>query len=135
MSESSVVIKDQNIFYTLLGMKADRKLIDVLCWMIFIKEWPVVVTDFFRKGSRGVHGTDPVRGLDIRSSIYADPRAVEFEVNENWVYDNTRPDKQVALYHNAGTGFHFHIQVHPLTEFIGSQHEFMKIRARLGSLL
>ena len=133
--DTPIKVKTQNIFLTLMGKQADRKLIYLVCWMAMVKEWPLVVTDFYRKGSRGVHGTDPVRGLDIRSWIYPDPRAIEFEINDNWIYDNTRPDKQVALYHNAGSGYHFHLQVHPLTEFVGPQKEFIEIQRFIAGLI
>jgi len=135
MADMEVKIKSQNIFLTLMGMQADHKLINLVCWMIMVKEFPVVVTSFYRKGNRGVHGTNPVRAMDIRSHIYKDPRAVEWEINENWIYDNTRPDKQVALFHDAGSGYHFHLQVHPYTEFVGPQQEFVQMQKVLAGLI
>ena len=59
----------------------------------------------------------PHRAFDLRtmglSSIEA--RRIESRINEAWIYDPTRPNLHVALYHDAGSGHHMHIQVHDAT--------------------
>ena len=37
------------------------------------------------------------------------------EINKYWIYDPERPEKKVAIYHDAGSGKHIHLQVHPNT--------------------
>jgi hypothetical protein len=74
-----------------------------------------VITSAFRLGDSGVHGTQPVRGLDLRCwDTDLGFRVAEW-VNARWAYDPDRPGKQCALYHNAGSGVHLHLQAHPKT--------------------
>lgn len=121
-------IKDNHIFLTLLAKNAHPKLVELLAWMIFVKGYEVVATSFFRKTGSGVHSTDPVRAIDIRSWIYQDSYAVAYEINSDWIYDNTRPDLDVALLHDVGSGMHFHLQVHRNTEFVGDPTEWAKVQ-------
>jgi hypothetical protein len=75
----------------------------------------VVVTSHFRQGDKGVHGTNPCRGLDIRSWVYGDPQSICEMINRAYEYDPKRPDKRCAILHNVGKGEHIHLQVHPNT--------------------
>ena len=68
-----------------------------------------------REGDKGVHGTVPLRGLDIRCRDLCLGKCVEDWVNEHWQYDPERPDKNVCWCHDTGQGMHLHIQVHPNT--------------------
>jgi hypothetical protein len=65
----------------------------------------------------GVHQTSPHRALDIstRALVYTEAKRVERAVNASWSYDAARPEKDCALYHDAGSGYHLHIQVHSAT--------------------
>jgi hypothetical protein len=65
-----------------------------------------------------VHMADPLRGGDFRTSMFTHQEclAIQQSVNDAWVYDPTRPEKLVCLYHKLDSGaYHFHIQVHPNT--------------------
>ena len=75
-----------------------------------------VVTSCYRPEDKGVHGTMPVRGLDLRCNVFAGPDIADY-INVLWQYDPDRPDKKVALYHRAYPegGWHLHLQVHDHT--------------------
>ena len=107
-------VKDYDVFYSLLANSYHYKLIEVV-WWINKKYGDLMFTCGKRHGDTGVHGTDPCRGIDLRSWIYKDPQEVVDSVNDIFVYDPDRPDKSVAMLHNAGSGEHIHIQVHPNT--------------------
>ena len=117
-----IKIKSTKIFLGLIAKEAHPTLLEILAWLD-LKGIPITVTSFFRRTGSGVHSTDPVRAMDLRSRIIPNPLAVAELINENWIYDNARSHLNVALYHNAGSGFHFHIQVHDNTEFVGPTRE------------
>ena len=79
----------------------------------------VFVTSAYRKDDKGVHGQIPLRGLDIRSTVFEDPEKLCEDINNHWEYDLDRPEKQCAIYHDIGKGFHIHLQVHPKTKYLG----------------
>lgn len=70
-----------------------------------------LITSASRPGDSGVHGALPVRGLDLRCRDQALGRRVERAVRAAWVYDPARPWLHAALYHDAGSGLHLHLQV------------------------
>jgi len=70
-------------------------------------------SSLYRKDDDGVHGTTPLRGTDLIVRDLDVGRAIERYVNQRWMYDPTRPQKLVAMYH--GDHPHLHIQVHPRT--------------------
>ena len=72
-----------------------------------------VITSLYRINDIGVHGTLPLRGVDLRSN--RDQYDIERYVNDNWIYDQTRPNRTVCMVHDAGQGVHIHLQVHPNT--------------------
>ena len=67
-----------------------------------------VVTSAYRPGDPGVHGTMPVRGLDMRCRDQRVGLTIADEVNKKFTYDSERPDKKVAIWHKL----HLHLQVH-----------------------
>lgn len=73
------------------------------------------VTSIYRIGDTGVHGTLPVRGLDLRCADAYFGRLVQDYVNQIWVYDPDRDHLQCCIYHDVGQGAHLHLQVHPKT--------------------
>lgn len=73
------------------------------------------ITSLFRIDDEGVHGTLPLRGLDLRCRTRRHGEEVEKFVNNNWLYDPTRPKKKCCLCHDVGKGLHLHLQVHPKT--------------------
>ena len=68
-----------------------------------------------REGDRGVHGTNPLRAIDIRCRDLGVGNRVEDWVNDLWEYDHSRPEKMVCWCHDTGQGMHLHLQVHPKT--------------------
>jgi len=70
------------------------------------------ITSAFRPGDAGVHGTLRLRGIDWRCHDEAKGKQAEEYINSKWVYDPQRPKMQVALYHDAGNGYHIHLQCH-----------------------
>ena len=77
----------------------------------------LVVTSMYRAGDRGVHGTYPLRGIDVRCHDAVIGARIEALVNEKWAYDPDRPAMQVCWFHDAGHGPHLHFQAHPNTRY------------------
>jgi len=71
-----------------------------------------------KKHPNDLHGTNPVRAIDISEWVYNPGQAKDIEkwINRNWAYDPNRPGMNVAWLHKAKGGvLHFHIQVHQNT--------------------
>jgi hypothetical protein len=113
-----IASKNEQVERNILAVAWHPKLIQLYQW---IKDcYPeALITSAYREGDKGVHGTDPLRGFDLRSWVFDDPESVKDDINEMWVYDPTRPDKKVAILHDVGQGMHFHLQVHDNTQFLG----------------
>ena len=73
------------------------------------------ITSLYRIGDKGVHGTLPLCGLDLRCPSQGHGQEVEKWVNANWIYDPSRPEKKCCIFHNVGNGWHLHLQVHSKT--------------------
>jgi len=109
-------VKSYSVLESLMSVPACIILLSVIKWLIRAYPGLIVITEGYRRGDGGCHGTEPLRAIDIRSWVFDNPLDVERYINENWEYDQKRPGKQVALYHKTETGaYHFHIQVHPNT--------------------
>ena len=88
-----------------------------------------------------VHDTDPLRGLDIGTKKFDDPKLVEQDINQCWEYDHTRNNLTCAVYHaicpachqshreyaevcecgqNIKAYFHIHLQCHNRTRIVNS---------------
>lgn len=78
-----------------------------------------VITSAYRPKDKGVHGTNPLRGIDLRCSDAMIGAHISNWINQRWQYDHNRPQKKVATFHNIGQGNHLHFQVHPQTKRIG----------------
>ncbi len=104
-------IKDRTVLNSLLVVPFDLKLLQIIWWVD--QSWPdlLTITSGYRAGDIGsVHATIPCRGIDIRSWVYKDPYRVKKRINEYWEYDPNRPDKEVCVLHDTGSGWHMHIQ-------------------------
>jgi len=73
------------------------------------------ITSIYRIGDSGVHGTLPVRGIDLRCSYDPFGKFIENFINTRWMYDTERPSKNCCTYHDVGKGKHIHIQTHANT--------------------
>jgi hypothetical protein len=107
-------IKDEDVLLELLEHEFHPKIGDVLRWMESLYPGRMTITSGFRPGV-GVHGTDPCRGVDLRSHNYSAPQKICDHINQVWEYDPARPHMMVCVLHDTGQGIHFHIQVHPTT--------------------
>jgi len=86
-----------------------------------LEEWlwfEPTITSQYRMNTAGVHGTLPLRATDIRCKDASVGRVVEEYLNKRWKYDPERPEKEICIFHDAGTGWHLHVQVHPNTSAI-----------------
>jgi len=117
MKAGTIEIKDANVLEGLMAKKFDPALIPVIVWVAVT--FGLVITESYRdkRHANDVHGTDPVRAVDLRTRCYDGDGAYRImdEINNRWIYDPGRPDKKVAMIHDVGQGLHFHIQVHPNT--------------------
>ncbi len=75
----------------------------------------LTVTSLFRIDDEGVHGTLPLRGVDIRMRDHDIGKLVEEKINDKWCYDPARLGVQCAVFHDIGKGIHLHLQSHPNT--------------------
>lgn len=111
--------KDQAVFQNCFDVCWHPILSNLLFWChtcgLFSE---FVITSGFRNGNSGVHGTDPLRGLDLRSHNLTNPQGTVDVINDHWQYDSTRPEMRCALLHNVGKGMHIHLQVHDNTVII-----------------
>ncbi len=101
------------------GNSLDPKLIEVLQDIVplirAVGPQDAVITSAHRDS--GIHGTNPLRALDLRNHTLAeeDIVGIAHQINSKWVYDDEREDMIVCFRHDIGLGDHFHIQVHPNT--------------------
>lgn len=96
-------------------LNVDKKLQEICEDLCNHSSVACTITSAYRPGDPGVHGTQPLRGLDLRCKIASIGKATCDYINSRWQYDPSRPDKVVAMYHNVGQGDHIHLQVHPNT--------------------
>lgn len=115
-----IKVKDPNVLLSLSEVPAHPRLQDVMLWLCHKYPDKICITEGFRPGP-GVHGTNPCRGRDIRSTVFDQPQEIEDEINDYWLYDPKRPNMQTAFYHRARHengdwgAWHFHVQVHDNT--------------------
>jgi hypothetical protein len=95
-------------------LNLDTKLRNIVR-VLYEKYGLCVITSAYRHGDTGVHGTQPLRGIDLRVRDDQLGVIVANYVNVRYRYDSARPDKKVAKYHDIGQGAHLHLQVHPNT--------------------
>ena len=112
-----VHIKDMSVLRSIMERRFAPILIDITSFIT--QKYGIYITEGYRdkRHPNDLHGTQPVRAIDLRYWCYPDYIALKIQeqVNLIWVYDPSRPDMQVALIHDSGEGKHFHIQVHPNT--------------------
>jgi len=94
----------------------DQNLRDMALWLENETGHEYTITSLYRIGDTGVHGTLPLRGLDLRCRDAAVGEELEDMINQNWLYDPNRPTKMCAKLHGEGYNLHLHLQTHPNTE-------------------
>ncbi len=108
-------------------MKVDVKQISMFHYMLQqVLQWleedtglEFTITSLHRPNDPGVHGTMPLRAVDLRCRYVSLGERLEGLINNRWQYDYTRPEKKVCIAHGEGRNFHLHIQVHPNTRLTG----------------
>jgi len=119
INPGELIVKDADI---LIGLM-ERRFASLLTIIIYevAKKFGIVITESYRdkQHPNDLHGTQPVRAIDLRSWCYGTDQAaykIERWINKRWAYDYNRPERKVAIIHRVGSGaMHFHIQVHPHT--------------------
>ena len=94
------------------------KLRELVEWLETTTGVEFTATSMYRIGDTGVHGTLPLRAVDLRMHNEKLGRAIEEIINEDWQYNQEEWKLKCCLYHNAGSGMHLHLQVHPNTRRI-----------------
>ena len=110
-------IKNYKVLKELLIAPYHPKLVALALWC-YTRWSHFTITSGYRDGDPGVHGQWPCRGLDVRSRDFPNPGKLAADANSLWIYDPHRLHKKCVVYHNAGSGFHFHLQVHDRTKYL-----------------
>ena len=76
----------------------------------------LTITSLYRIGDQGVHGTLPLRAVDVRCHNQEMGKVIETWTNKHYIYDRKRPGMKVCLFHDVGRGWHLHFQVHSNTK-------------------
>lgn len=97
----------------------DKKLRRLALWLEEKTGFEFTDTSIHRIGDDGVHGTLPVRGLDLRCRSQEVGITIEAMINKSWIYDPKRTGKKCCYLHGDGPELHLHLQTHPNTEFRG----------------
>ena len=93
----------------------DKKLRVILVWLEEETGFEFIITSLYRIDDKGVHGTLPLRGADLRIRNEQVGLYIEKLINSEWQYDHKRPDKKCALLHGKCFNLHLHLQTHPNT--------------------
>ena len=112
-----IEVKDTDVLKNLIDRKWHPMLVDIVLWIA--ENYGLCFTEGWRPARHkgDVHDTDPLRAVDLRHWIYPDEiiQEIEHAGNQRWIYDPTRPKMKCIILHSVGSGFHFHVQVHPNT--------------------
>ena len=111
-----IEIKDPDVLIGLIAWQFHHKLQALIRWVVTHYS-NVTITESYRpqRHNNDLHGTVPVRAIDIRSWVYPDPDKIEETINGAWEYDFERPDMKCCVFHGPGENAHFHLQVHKNT--------------------
>ena len=93
----------------------DKNLRDLVVWLGKRSGLEFTATSLYRVNDTGVHGTLPLRGIDLRVRDVNTGTSIEALVNDSWTYDTERPNLKCAILHGIGSNMHLHLQVHPST--------------------
>lgn len=94
----------------------DPILRQILIWIEDETGFEFTITCIFRPRDKGVHGTIPIRGCDLRCRNKIIGYEIQELINNSWIYDSKRPHLECAILHGAGSNLHLHIQVHANTK-------------------
>ena len=113
---SAIGYKSHKVLIGTLTHAWHPKLIELLLWLT-VRHSHLTITSAYREkpihsSDSGIHSSIPLRAFDLRSRDFEDPVKVRNDINQHCIYDPDRPWLNVAIYHNSGMGFHFHLQIH-----------------------
>lgn len=91
------------------------KMRELLEWLEEETGVEFIETSSRRINDKGVHGTDPCRGVDLRMRDKSLGTIIELKINREWIYDPARTCKKCAMLHGKGGNMHLHLQVHDNT--------------------
>ena len=95
----------------------DPLLREIAVWIEANTRMEFTLTSLYRRiGDSGVHGTMPLRAIDLSCTDEHIGNRVAEIINEKYQYDRRRPHKKCAIFHDTGLGPHIHLQVHPNTQ-------------------
>ena len=114
-----IQFKSYEIAHNFCDVQVHPKLTDLLLW-IMEYTGEIIVTSARRyrtihEKDSGIHLTDPLRAVDLRSHIYNCSEKVAEIINTAWQYDWRRKTLRCAVLHDTGLGRHLHIQIHERT--------------------
>lgn len=112
MKPGKLIIKNVGVLRGLMERNYAPLLITIICEIG--NEFGFRMSESWRekRHMNDLHGTVPVRAIDLTEWVYDDAPAIEHWINNRWQYDPTRPKMKVALLHATKNGvLHFHIQV------------------------
>ena len=93
----------------------DPKLREIMSFIGASTGIEFTITSLYRIDDDGPHGTLPLRAVDLRCRNSTIGKNIEGIVNGRYIYDPNRSWLKCAFYHDAGSGAHIHLQVHPNT--------------------
>ena len=117
MKPGEVVIKNPDVLRSLMEYRFEPIRVSIVIYIA--NKHGIIITEGYRvkKHRNDLHGTIPVRAIDIRSWVYPDTKVYRImtAVNNKWEYDFKRPNKKTMIVHDVGRGIHAHIQCSPNT--------------------
>lgn len=117
IDRGEIHVKNSTVLHGMLTYYFHPMLCNIIDFIV--RYYGIVFTESYRpqRHPNDLHGTHPVRAVDLRQWCYPTGVAekIRDDVNSEWIYDPTRQNKKVAIIHDSGEGIHFHIQVHPRT--------------------
>jgi len=113
---SAIGYKSHRVLVGMFSKPWHPKILELFLWLT-VRYSHITLTSAYRKkliytSDSGIHMTDPLRAIDLRSRNFDDPLKVEHDINQHFIYDPVRPWLKVCVYKNTGFGWHFHLQVH-----------------------
>jgi hypothetical protein len=110
--EININVKDVFVMSNCFYVGWHDKLIELFEWVTVTLDMipEILITSAYRPGDKGVHGTDPLRAIDLSSKGY-DAKAVAEKINEHWQYNSSKPLERCAIFRGFGRCDHLHLQV------------------------
>jgi len=90
----------------------DNNLRSLIAWLELRTGFSYTITSMYRIDDPGVHGTMPLRAVDLRCRSFSVGKAIEELINSHWEYDSERPAMSCCKLHGDNSNLHLHLQVH-----------------------